>query len=92
LVQPPHTCDAGLLHETSKKVRTTQPAQALALLHRVFAYKMPQASTPYDEVLRLVNEIAPLMPQPDRGQWLARLRAEYKPKRNFIKGLDALKL
>jgi tetratricopeptide (TPR) repeat protein len=91
LVQPPHTCDSDLLYEISKKIQKTKPSDALTLMHRVFAFKMPRASTPYTEVLRLVKEIAPLMPQPERGQWLARVRAEYKIKRNFIKGLDALK-
>jgi hypothetical protein len=92
LVQPPHTCDAQLLYDISKKIRATKSDQSLVLLHRVFAHLMPRASTPYAEELRLVKEIAPLMPQPDRSQWIARLRADYKPKRNFIKGLDALKL
>lgn len=92
LVQLPHTCEAGLLYEISQKVHVEQPEQALALLHRVFAIQMPRASTPYAEVLRLVKEIALMMPQTDRRQWLVRLRAEYKAKRNFIKGLDALKL
>lgn len=91
LVQTPHTCDADLLHEIAARILKVKPADALALLHRVFAFKMPRASTPYTEVLRLVKEIAPLMSQPERGQWLARLKAEYKIKRNFIKGLDALK-
>lgn len=92
LVQPPHTCDADLLDQISKKITITKPQDALVLMHRVFAFNMPRASTPYTDVLRLVKEIAPMMPLPDRGQWLARLRAEYKIKRNFIKGLDALKL
>lgn len=92
LAQAPHTCEAGLLYEISQKIRTERPEQSLALLHRVFAYQMPRASTPYAEALHLVKEIAQMMAQPDRGHWLARMRAEYKAKRNFIKGLDALKL
>ncbi len=92
LVQPPHACDDKLLYTLAKKIRDTKPAEALALLHRVFAARMPQASTPYTDVLELVAQVASLMKQPDHGQWLARLRAEYKAKRNFIKGLDALKL
>jgi hypothetical protein len=92
LVQPPHICNADLLHEISQEVRAEQPEQALALLHRVFAFQMPRASTPYVEMLRLVKEIAVMMPEIERGQWLARVRAEYKAKRNFIKGLDAMKL
>jgi hypothetical protein len=60
------------------------------LLWRVFAATMPGASTPYREVLHLVKETASRMLPPERGQWLAQLRAEYKAKRNFIKGLDAI--
>jgi tetratricopeptide (TPR) repeat protein len=92
LVEPPYTCKASLLHTLAREVRENQPDYALALLHRVFACEMPQASTPYREVLGLVKEITPLMPQPERSQWIARLRADYKIKRNFIKGLDAMKL
>ena len=62
----------------------------LPLLLRVFACHMPTASTPYREVLALVAETAARMQQPERGQWLAGLRAEHKPKRNFIKGLEGL--
>lgn len=91
LVQPPHACDGELLYQLAQKVRKNHPQKALALLQRVFASSMPKASTPYAEELQLVKEVAQLMAQPDRGQWLARLRAEYKIKRNFIKGLDALK-
>ncbi len=92
LVEPPHTCRASLLHELAQRIRKIQPEQALALLHRVFAFEMPSASTPYTAVLGLVKEITPLMQQPKRGQWLALVRADYKIKRNFIKGLDDLKL
>ncbi len=92
LVQPPHICACALLNAIAHKIRNDKPAEALALLHRVFAIQMPIASTPYTEVLRLVKDIAPLMQQPERGQWIARIRADYKIKRNFIKGLDALKL
>jgi uncharacterized Zn finger protein len=91
LVQPPHTCEPSLLHSIAKKIRTDKPPEALALLHRVFAFEMPKAGTPYTEVLHLVKEIAPLMQQPERNQWIARIRADYKMKRNFIKGLDILK-
>jgi hypothetical protein len=91
LVQPPHTCEPSLLHSIAKKIRANKPPEALALLHRVFAFEMPKAGTPYTEVLHLVKEIAPLMQQPERSQWIARIRADYKMKRNFIKGLDTLK-
>jgi hypothetical protein len=53
---------------------------------------MPGASTPYKNELTLVAETASRMQQPERGQWLALLRAEYKAKRNFIRGLEAIEI
>ena len=50
---------------------------------------MPNASSPYAEVLAIVKEAAARMEPLPRAQWLAYLRAEYKAKRNFIKELPA---
>ena len=92
LVQVPHTCASDLLHTLSVKIYKDQPNQALVLLHRVFVFEMPRASTPYKQVLDLVKLIAPLMKTEARQTWLTGLRAEYRAKRNFIKGLDSLKV
>ena len=92
LVQPPHVCAPDLLHTLAKKLPKDQALSAIALLQRVFAVAMPGASTPYADVLALVADIAQRMDSFQRGQWLAGLRAQYKAKRNFIKGLDAIKL
>lgn len=92
LVQSPNVCQMALLHEVAKKLPTERDAQAVPLLLRVFAATMPQASSPYSGELALVLETALRMPQPHRSQWLALLRAEYRAKRNFIKGLDVLKI
>ena len=91
LVQAPHTCKPELLHTLALKIYKSQATEALALLHRVFVFQMPRASTPYKEVLDLVKLIAPLMKPEARQTWLTGLRAEYRAKRNFIKGLDSLK-
>jgi hypothetical protein len=91
LVQVPHTCAPELLHILAVKIYKNQPSQALALLHRVFVFEMPRASTPYKQVLDLVKLIVPLMNTEARQTWLTGLRAEYRAKRNFIKGLDSLK-
>ena len=90
LVQPPHVCAPGLLLALARTLPVERHAEAVPLLLRVFACHMPTASTPYREVLALVAETAARMQQPERGQWLAGLRAEHKPKRNFIKGLEGL--
>lgn len=87
LVQAPHRCDAKLLREIAGKLPASRNQDALPLLLRVFAFAMPSASTPYTDVLAIVQEtIARMEPSP-RAQWLAYLRAEYKAKRNFIKEL-----
>lgn len=92
LVQPPHVCEPELLRAIALKLPSARHTEAVALLLRVFAATMPGASTPYKNELDLVAETAGRMKQPERGQWLALLRAEYRAKRNFIKGLDVLKI
>jgi hypothetical protein len=89
LVQAPHRCDATLLREIAGKLPAGRDQDALPLLLRVFAFAMPNASTPYTEVLAIVNETLARMEPGPRAQWLAYLRAEYKAKRNFIKELPA---
>ena len=48
----------------------------------------------YDDAIKLVKKLKPLLARlgspADFGQYLARLRAKYKAKRNFIKLLDKL--
>ena len=92
LVQPPHLCEPELLRSVALKLPPARHAEAVPLLLRVFAVAMPGASTPYQSQLALVSETASRLQQPERGQWLALLRAEYRAKRNFIKGLDVLKI
>ena len=91
LVQPPHVCEPQLLRTMAMQLPQTRYPEAVLLLQRVFAVSMPGASTPYRDVLEIVGETARRMAEPARSQWLAWLRAEYKAKRNFIKGLDAFK-
>lgn len=91
LAQLPHVCEVELLHAIARKLPAERNAEAVPLLLRVFAANIAQASSPYREELALVAETAARQPQPELQQWLALLRAEFKAKRNFIKGLDALK-
>jgi hypothetical protein len=79
-----------LLREIAHKLPAGRNAEALPLMLRVFEFAMPRAATPYTEVLGVVQETAARMEPLPRAQWLAYLRAEYKAKRNFIKGLDVL--
>ena len=89
LVQPPHRCSPELLKTLARKLPASHNADAVPLLLRVFAIAMPNASSPYAEVLAIVKETAARMEPLPRAQWLAYLRAEYKAKRNFIKELPA---
>ena len=90
LVQPPHVCEPDLLLAIARKLPASRSLEAVPLLQRVFALKMHMAQNPYREVIALVIETSDRMPQPARGEWLACLRAEYKPKRNFTKGFEDL--
>lgn len=90
LVQAPHRVSVDLLRRLALRLPALQHDQAVPLLMRVFDAGMPGASTPYRNELDLVRETASRMPMPECSQWLARLRGQYKAKRNFIKGLDAL--
>lgn len=59
----------------------------MALLLRVFASAMQASQSPYGEELQLVEEIASHMDAAQRARWIEQLRAEYKAKRNFVRGL-----
>ena len=89
LVQPPHRCSLELLKTLARKLPASRNTDAVPLLLRVFAITMPNASSPYADVLAIVKETAARMEPLPRAQWLAYLRAEYKAKRNFIKELPA---
>ena len=89
LVQPPVICELGLLQRIAEHLPASEAEQTVAMLQRVFAAKMPGASTPYFDVLALAADIAKRMEPLRRKSWLAGLRSVYKAKRNFIKGLPA---
>lgn len=88
LVQQPGTrCEARLLETVALQLPPVQHAAAAALLQRVFDAAMAGASSPYTEPLALVHKILARMEPAQQAAWLAKLRAQYKPKRNFIAGL-----
>jgi len=87
LVQPPHICRDDLLCELAKRLPKAQQNDAVVLLKRVFDAAMLAAQSPYTRPLALVHDIARRQPSSGFRPWLAWLRATYKAKRNFIKGL-----
>jgi hypothetical protein len=48
---------------------------------------MRTAQTPYRDELDLVKEIAARLDAKSRAAWLAKLRVEFKAKRNFVRAL-----
>lgn len=88
LVQQPGThCDPHTLTALAQQLPATHHAVAVQLLQQVFVTAMQTASSPYSAPLALVRAILVRMPAAEQATWLATLRTQYKPKRNFIAGL-----
>jgi hypothetical protein len=80
-------CNPGVLRHIALHLDDAHHEESIELLLRVFAQAMRTASTPYRDELGLVNEIAERLDRARRGAWLAKLRIEFKAKRNFIRDL-----
>lgn len=89
LVQPPHVCDPSVLEWIARGLAPGRVPERIALLQRVFESSMANATAPYRDPLRMVAEIGALMDDAARSAWLAKLRVEYRAKRNFVRGLPA---
>jgi hypothetical protein len=87
LAQPPCVARLDLIEQLAMALPTAEAASAASLLRRVFDAKMPAATSPYADVLRLARLIAERLPDAARADWLAGLRQTYRAKRNFIQGL-----
>jgi uncharacterized Zn finger protein len=82
----------NLLDAIAKQIQSEQPQVAGKLLLRIFDSKMRSASTPYTEEIALVQRIVPLLLMEERKPWLALLHGTWRAKRNFIAGLDKIKM
>lgn len=87
LVQPPAVCHPFVLRELALTLGADRYDAAVVLLKRVFVLAMRNAQTPYRNELELVRQIVARQDPDARARWLAELRVEFKPKRNFIAGL-----
>lgn len=87
LVAPPALCRAAVLDTIAVHLPAGHKEQAIELLLRVFDGAMRQASSPYQNELRLVGEITRRMDPARRATWLAQLRTAFKAKRNFMRDL-----
>ena len=86
-LSPGTQCDMHTLQALAQQLPPEQNAAAVELLLRVFPSVMAVASSPYSDALKLVRTITARMDSVQKTVWLATLRAQYKPKRNFVSGL-----
>ena len=84
---PGTQCDMHTLQALAQQLPPAQDAAAVELLLRVFPTVMAVAASPYSDALKLVRTITARMDSVQKTVWLATLRAQYKPKRNFVAGL-----
>ena len=88
-------CDRHLLVTLAGKLESSRPNDAVNLYRRVVPPIVEQTNNAaYEEAIRLVRKVGTLMKAQQQsrpfGDYLAELRAQFKPKRNFIKLLDAV--
>lgn len=88
-------CDRSLLITLAGKLESACPSDAVNIYRRVVPPIVEQTNnTAYDEAIKLIRKIGGLMKTqkqlPQFGDYLAELRVQFKPKRNFIKLLDGV--
>ncbi len=88
-------CDRSLLITLAGKLESARPGDAVIIYRRVVPPIVEQTNnTAYDEAIKLIRKIGGLMKTqkqlPQFGDYLAELRVQFKPKRNFIKLLDGV--
>jgi len=89
------TCDRQLLIALAGKLEAGRPEDAVSLYRRVVPLIVGDTNNAaYEEGTRLVRKVGKLMKVLDQsrdfGNYLAELRLQFKPKRNFIKLLDGV--
>ncbi len=88
-------CDRNLLIALAGKLEPSRPGDAISLYRRVVPFIVDQTNnTAYGEAARLIRKVGGLMKAQNRsrqfGDYLAELRVQFKPKRNFIKLLEGV--
>ena len=88
-------CDRNLLITLAGKLESSRPDDAVRLYRRVVPLLVEQTNnSAYAEAIKLIRKVGGLMKvqNPSRrfGDYLAELRLQFKPKRNFIKLLDGV--
>ncbi|MDP1634081.1 MAG: hypothetical protein Q8L69_05300, partial [Gallionellaceae bacterium] len=88
-------CDRSLLIALAGKLESSRPDGAISLYRRVVPHIVEQTNnTAYEEAIKLIRKMGGLMKVQNQsrpfGDYLAELRVQFKPKRNFIKLLDGV--
>jgi uncharacterized Zn finger protein len=86
-------CDRNLLITLADKLGSVRPEDAISLYRRVVPMIVGETkNSAYEEGIILIRKIGGLMKTQNQsrqfGDYLAELRVQFKPKRNFIKLLD----
>jgi uncharacterized Zn finger protein len=88
-------CHRDLLIALAGKLEAARPADAITLYRRVVPPIVGQTdNAAYADAIKLIRKMGNLMTNIDQSRkfadYLAELHAQFKPKRNFIKLLDAV--
>lgn len=88
-------CDRNLLIALAGKLEAQRPVDAISLYLRVVPPIVEQTNNAaYEEAIKLIRKVGRLMKTLKQarefGGYLAGLRIQFKPKRNFIKLLDGV--
>ena len=88
-------CDRNLLITLAGKLEASRPENAVSLYGRVVPPIVEQTNNAaYEEAIKLIHKVGGLMKAQNQsrefGDYLAELRVQFKPKRNFIKLLDGV--
>jgi uncharacterized Zn finger protein len=88
-------CDRNLLIALAGKLEASRPDDAVSLYRRVVPPIVEQTNNAaYEEAIKLIRKMGGLMKAKSQsrqfGDYLAELRVQFKPKRNFIKLLDGV--
>ena len=88
-------CDRHLLIALAAKLASSRPSDAISLYRRVVPTLVEETNNAsYEAAIKLVRQLGALMKAQQQpgpfGDYLDELRAQFKPKRNFIKLLDGV--
>lgn len=87
--------DRGLLIALAGKLESSRPVDAVSLYRRVIPTIIDQTNNAaYEHAIKLIRKVGGLMKKQKQllqyEHYLAELRVQFKPKRNFIKLLDGV--